>query len=59
MDKRICSPEYNIANNNIINLVDKLGENCSKDEIENLKTIFINCSRYEYMFWDMAWHMRR
>jgi thiaminase (transcriptional activator TenA) len=57
--KGYISPEYNIANNNIINLVDKLGENCSKDEIKNLKTIFINCSRYEYMFWDMAWHMRR
>lgn len=49
------SPEYNKANNKIINLVDRLGENCSKEEIENLKTIFINCSRYEYMFWDMAY----
>jgi len=53
------SPEYNIANNNIINLVDKLGENCSKEEIENLKTIFINCSRYEYMFWDMAYNLSK
>jgi len=53
------SPEYNIANNNIINLVDKLGENCSKEEIENLKTIFINCSHYEYMFWDMAYNLSK
>ena len=53
------SSEYNIANNNIINLVDKLGENCSKEEIENLKTIFTNCSRYEYMFWDMAYNFQK
>jgi len=53
--KGYASPEYNIVNNNIIDLVDRLGENCSKEEIENLKTIFINCSRYEYMFWDMAY----
>lgn len=51
------SPEYNVVNSNIIKLVDKLGENCSKEEIENLKTIFINCSRYEYMFWDMAYDL--
>lgn len=50
------SSEYNVTNNKILNLVDKLGENCSKNEIENLKTIFINCSRYEYMFWDMAYN---
>jgi len=53
------SKEYNIANNNIINLVDELGENCSKGEVENLKTIFINCSRYEYMFWDMAYNLSK
>ncbi len=53
------SPEYSIANNNIINLVDRLGEDCPKEEIENLKTIFINCSRYEYMFWDMAYNLSK
>ena len=25
--------------------------------VEELKEIFINCSRYEAMFWDMAWNM--
>lgn len=53
------SSEYNITNNNIINLVDRLGEKCSQEEIENLKTIFTNCSRYEYMFWDMAYNLSK
>lgn len=53
------SPEYNKTNDNAINLVNKLGENCSKDEIENLKDIFINCSRFEYMFWDMAYNLSK
>jgi len=57
--KGYASPEYNIVNNNIIDLVDRLGENCSKEEIENLKTIFINCSSYEYMFWDMAYNLSK
>lgn len=53
------SPEYNKTNDNAINLVNKLGENCSKDEIENLKDIFINCSRFEYMFWDMVYNLSK
>ena len=24
---------------------------------EELKEVFVNCSRYEGMFWDMAWNM--
>lgn len=39
----------------IIDLTDKLGENISQEQIEELKTIFINCSRYEYGFWDMVY----
>lgn len=49
------SLEYEKGNKDIINLVDRLGEGCSHEQIENLKEIFINCSRFEYMFWDMAY----
>ena len=42
-------------NNEIIELVDRLGENCTDEEFEVLRDIFVNCSRYEYMFWDMSY----
>lgn len=50
------SEEYAEGNQKIIDLVDKLGENCSHEKIDKLKSIFINCSKYEYMFWDMAYN---
>ena len=53
------SQEYNESNNKTIDLVNRLGENCSKEEVENLKTIFINCSRFEYMFWDMSYNLSK
>ena len=50
------SKEYEECNNKLIDLVDKLGEQCSDTRINTLKTIFINCSKYEYMFWDMSYN---
>ena len=50
------SLKYEEGNNQIINLVNKLTVGFSEKEIENLKEIFVNCSRYEYMFWDMAFN---
>ncbi|GAA9614795.1 thiaminase II [Helicobacter pylori] len=38
-----------------INLLDSLTHASSKQEIEKLKDIFITTSKYEYMFWDMAY----
>lgn len=49
------SAEYAADNEEILELVDRLGKDSTEEEIENLKTIFINCSRYEAMFWDMAY----
>lgn len=57
--KGYVSKEYDEANNKIINMVDELGESCSEDEISNLINIFINCSRYEYEFWNMAYEMKQ
>ncbi len=39
----------------LIDLTDKLGEGISQQRMEELKTIFFNCSRYEYAFWNMAY----
>ena len=38
-----------------INLLDQITENCLKEQLEILKEIFIITSKYEYMFWDMAY----
>ncbi|AEB75278.1 transcriptional regulator [Clostridium botulinum] len=38
-----------------INYVDDLCENISQDEKKKLTTIFVNCSKYEMQFWDMAY----
>ena len=32
--------------------------NAAEDQIAYLTEIFVNCSRYELGFWDMAWRMR-
>lgn len=53
--KGYCSKEYEKDNEEILALVDELGEAYTKEQIENLKKIFINCSRYEAMFWEMAY----
>ena len=39
-----------------INLFDSLTEDKSEAELEKLEEIFLNTTRYEYMFWDMAYN---
>lgn len=55
--KGYTSREYNDMNDELLYLVNILGESAGKKRREELKEIFINCSRYEAMFWDMAWNM--
>lgn len=38
-----------------INLFDSLTEDKSEVELEKLEEIFLNTTRFEYMFWDMAY----
>ena len=35
--------------------MDRLAEGSSEEELAHLTDIFVNCSRYEKGFWDMAW----
>ena len=49
------SPRYEELTNWNIELVEKYCKNLSLEEKEHLKTIFINCSIYEYKFWDMSY----
>ena len=39
-------------------LMDKLAEGADEKQIQHLTEIFVNCTRYELGFWDMAWEMR-
>ena len=50
--------EYAAMNQGLIDLMNQLAENVSDEQLEHLKEIFVNCSRYELGFWDMAWEMR-
>lgn len=49
--------EYCDGTQRIIDLVNQYGEGISSAQEERLKEIFVNCSRYEQNFWDMAYDM--
>ena len=51
------SKEYREGTQEIIDLVNDLGRGISPEREEALKEIFVNCSRYEKDFWDMAYDM--
>ncbi len=51
------SKEYRAATQEIIDLVDELGKDVTKEQEAALTEIFVNCSRYEKAFWDMAYQM--
>lgn len=55
--KGYTSEEYHDMNEEILYLVNTLGEEAGLKRRAELKEIFVNCSRYEAMFWDMAWNM--
>ena len=50
--------EYCDATKLIIDLVDQYGEGITKEREDHLKAIFVNCSRYEQEFWNMAYAMK-
>lgn len=52
-----CSKEYERMTDEMIDYINMLGENISREKINYLKKIFVNCSRYEYQFWEMAYKM--
>ncbi|WRS28496.1 thiaminase II [Oscillospiraceae bacterium MB08-C2-2] len=52
-----ADPGYAQANQNLIDLLERLTANYSEAQMRRLEEIFITCSRYEGAFWDMAWKM--
>lgn len=51
-------PEYHAANRELIALTEKLAEGLNEEQVRHLIEVFVNCSRYELLFWDMAWEMK-
>lgn len=56
--KGYASADYGETNRALIGLMDELAEGATEAQIARLSDIFVNCSRYELGFWDMAWEMR-
>ncbi len=49
------SDGYRSCNDDMIAMCDRFSEGMTEKQIQNLINIVINCSKYEYQFWDMAW----
>ena len=54
-----ASEDYAATNQALIELMDELATGATEDQIAHLTDIFVNCSRYELGFWDMAWELRQ
>ena len=54
-----ASEDYTATNQALIELMDELAAGATEDQIAHLTDIFVNCSRYELGFWDMAWELRQ
>ena len=52
-----ASEEYHRATQEIIDVVNELGEGISPETEKHITEIFVNCSRHEKNFWDMAYSM--
>lgn len=54
-----ASSEYAEGNRALTALFEQLCADYNDKQITRLCNIFVTCSRYEGMFWDMAWNMER
>ena len=53
-----ASDDYVATNQALIELMDTLASDATEEQLAYLTDIFVNCSRYELGFWDMAWEAR-
>lgn len=53
-----ASEEYAATNQALIELMDSLAADAGEEQLAYLTDVFVNCSRYELGFWDMAWDMQ-
>lgn len=52
--KTYSSPEFSQIASTCIKLIDELSQNLPENRLQELETIFIKTSYFEYMFWEMA-----
>lgn len=53
-----ASEEYTATNQALIELMDTLAADATEAQLAYLTDVFVNCSRYELGFWDMAWEVQ-
>lgn len=53
-----ASEEYASTNQALIELMDTLAADAGEEQLAYLTDVFVNCSRYELGFWDMAWDVQ-
>lgn len=53
-----ASEEYTATNQALIKLMDTLAADATESQLAYLTDVFVNCSRYELGFWDMAWEVQ-
>ena len=53
-----ASEEYTATNQALIELMDTLAADATEAQLAYLTDVFVNCSRYELGFWDMAWDVQ-
>mgnify|MGYP004621019495 FL=1 len=53
-----ASEEYAATNQALIELMDSLAADADEEQLAYLTDVFVNCSRYELGFWDMAWDVQ-
>lgn len=51
-----ASEDYAAENQRLIALIERLSADYTDTQRQHLVDIFVACSRYEAMFWDMAWN---
>ena len=54
-----ASDGYAAGNVMLIETLDRLSAHYTEEQLRHLEDIFIACSRYEMVFWQMAWEMRQ
>ena len=53
-----ASEEYAATNQALIELMETLAADAGEEQLAYLTDVFVNCSRYELGFWDMAWDVQ-
>ncbi len=54
-----AAEEYAKENRVLTETLNQLTGNYSEKQLQHLTEIFVACSRYEYLFWDLSWRMSK